>query len=80
MLIFFTARRYFNSEQRVNRLLLKDIKNFQPDEKSIRTGIIAKKVGMTGLFDKWGVRHGLTVLQVINSPSRTNDFRLIDAK
>ncbi len=26
--------------------------------------MIAKKVGMIGLFDSWGVRHALTVLQV----------------
>lgn len=37
---------------------------FKGNTRSIRSGVLAYKCGMTCMWDKWGVRHALTVLQV----------------
>jgi large subunit ribosomal protein L3 len=33
-----------------------------PFANPVRAGLIATKVGMTGIWDKWGYRHALTVV------------------
>lgn len=38
-----------------------------PLAKPLRAGVIATKVGMTAQWDKWGIRHTLTVLQLDNN-------------
>ncbi|KAJ2070852.1 hypothetical protein GGI09_009406, partial [Coemansia sp. S100] len=43
----------------VNELKLSDY-----TAKSQRTGVIARKKGMTGMWDEWGVRVPVTVLQL----------------
>jgi len=53
-----------NVEAKTNSRFASEIKLFEATENSKRTGVIAKKIGMMGLFDKWGVRHALTVLQI----------------
>jgi len=40
------------------------INKIAPTEKSRRTGVIAYKMGMTGIWDKFGIWHPLTVLKL----------------
>jgi len=55
--------KYFNTEPFVNHQF--KVKRVPvPPDNSQRTGVIAKKMGMTGIWDKWGSKHALTVLQV----------------
>lgn len=55
---------FFNSEEIVNQQF-KNVKLIPtPPDDSIRTGVIARKIGMTGTWDRWGKRIALTVLQV----------------
>eukprot|EP01016_Furgasonia_blochmanni_P016782 TRINITY_DN1979_c0_g1_i1.p2 TRINITY_DN1979_c0_g1~~TRINITY_DN1979_c0_g1_i1.p2 ORF type:complete len:523 (+),score=131.34 TRINITY_DN1979_c0_g1_i1:118-1686(+) len=56
--------RYYNTEDEVNAKFKSQVKPVQGNYRSKRTGLLGIKVGMTGLFDKWGTRHHLTVLQV----------------
>lgn len=62
---FWIEKYYFNTEEFVNQQFAVNMIETPPDE-SKRTGVVAKKMGMTGVWDKWGRRIALTVLQVIN--------------
>eukprot|EP01017_Pseudomicrothorax_dubius_P012287 TRINITY_DN1494_c0_g1_i5.p1 TRINITY_DN1494_c0_g1~~TRINITY_DN1494_c0_g1_i5.p1 ORF type:complete len:435 (+),score=120.40 TRINITY_DN1494_c0_g1_i5:1335-2639(+) len=56
--------KYFNTEDIVNRAFIGKVKQVEPRKNSQRTGLLAIKVGMSFLWDRWGKRHALTVLQV----------------
>jgi hypothetical protein len=53
-----------NTDLIVNSKFYELIKPVKPEYKKPRTGALAYKVGMTGIWDKWGVRHALTVLHI----------------
>lgn len=54
----------FNTESIVNQEFYKELKPNTAHEDSKRSGVIAFKVGMTTLWDRWGIKYALTVLQV----------------
>ena len=58
-----TVMKYFNTEPFVNQQYRVRRVETPPDNVK-RTGLIAKKVGMTTVWDTWGTKYALTVLQV----------------
>jgi large subunit ribosomal protein L3 len=57
------------------------LKPFKGSSKSRRSAVLALKQGMTAMWDKWGIRHALTVLQVdrcqvVQVKSYKDEYRL----
>jgi len=48
----------------LNARLFETLTPVAPHYKMKRSGLLGKKMGMTQFWDKWGVRHALTIIQV----------------
>jgi len=68
---------YYNCEDQVNKPLRIQLKLVTPTLESVRTGklhkliwkkwgLLGMKMGMTSLWDRWGTRYALTVVQWID--------------
>lgn len=77
--VTFLVKQYYNVENEVNIKHWKNMKNVPATEESRRTGAIGFKVGMTSLWDRWGKRIALTVVQVTIISNHKHDS-LIAAK
>lgn len=58
------VQEYYNTQWEVNHKFKDEVKKHNPEDYEARVGVLAEKVGMTHVWDKWGKCRGLTVLQV----------------
>lgn len=59
------VREFYNTEFEVNSKFADQVKMFEPETgDKRRVGVLAHKIGMTHIWDRWGIAISLTVLQV----------------
>jgi len=59
---FEESKRYFNIADEINKKF--NLKTVEPTLNSRRTGVLGYKIGMTGVWDKFGNWHPLTVIKI----------------